>query len=156
MTDAINHQYSKFSTENFASQVSSSILKERSNRTRILYAGPGTNENTLVIYRLAEIFRGKYYLEETIYDVENKSINSNLSSINYHKFHKTFNPQEYHHAIKFESPEIIGVVSYTRCIGENKLFRHSLFVDDRKFKSLLSPVYDLFLKSKLFSYMNKN
>lgn len=156
MSENINHQHANISRGSITSKVTSSILKEKCNRTRVLYAGPGKQENTLTVYRLAEIFRGRYYLEETVYDVENKSINSTLSSVKYHKFHKKFNPEEYHHAIKFESPEITGVLSYTRTLGENKLFRHSLFVDERRFKSILAPFTDLFLRSRLFSYVNKN
>lgn len=70
MTDRINPQTVSISGATISSRVASSILKERCNRTRILYAGPGDSGNTLVVYRLAEMFRGRYYLEETVYDVE--------------------------------------------------------------------------------------
>jgi hypothetical protein len=155
MTDAINHQTISISGSSFISRVSSSILKEKCNRTRILYAGQGSKDNTINVYRLAEIFRGRYYLEETIYDVEKKSFTSNLSSVNYHNFHKKFNPDEFAHAINYKSPEINAVVSFTRSI-DGATFKQSMFIDERKFKSILSPFTDIFLKRKLFSYMNKN
>lgn len=79
-----------------------------------------------------------------------------MTSVNSQNFHKKFNPEEYAHAIKYKSPEITGVVSYTRAIDDGNTFRHSLFIDDRKFKSILSPICDIFLRRKLFSYMNKN
>ncbi len=156
MTDAIHPQTVSISGASFTSRVSSSILKERCNRTRILYAGPGFKDNTLIVYRLAEMFRGRYYLEETIYDVEKKSFTSHLTSVNYHSFHKKFNPDEYLHAITYKSLEINGVVSFTRSIDDVSTFRHSMLLDERKFKSVLSPISDIFLKRKLFSYMNKN
>lgn len=156
MTEAINPQTVSISGASFISRVSSSILKERCNRTRILYAGPGFKENTLAVYRLAEMFRGRYYLEETIYDIEKKSFTSYLSSVNYHSFHKKFNPDEYAHATQFKSPEITAIVSYTRNIDDRSTFRHSMLLDERKFKSVFSPLFDIFLKRKLFSYMNKN
>lgn len=156
MTDAINPQNVSISGVSFISKVSSSILKEKCNRTRVLYAGPGQKDNTIAIYRLAEIFRGRYYLEETIYDVEKKSFSSHLSSVNLHKFHKKFNPDEFAHAVNYKSAEITGVVSFTKSIDDVSTFRHSMFLDERKFKSILSPFSDIFLRRKLLSYMKKN
>jgi hypothetical protein len=156
MTDLVQPQKVNISRTSLSSRVASSIMKERCNRTRLLYAGPGHTDTTLVVYRLAEMFRGRYYLEETIYDVEKKSFKSYLSSLNHEKFHKVLDPVEFAHALQYKSPETTAIVTYTRELDNNSTFRHSLLHDDRKFKSMLSPLCDIFLRRKLFSYMNKN
>ena len=156
MCDSLNYQKSKFTNGSFASKIVSSIMKEKCNRTRVLYAGPGLNGNTITLYRLAEVFKGKYYLEETTYDIDNKSISSSFSSVKSEHFNKIVDPQTMYHNISFESPEITSVVSYTRNVEENRNFTHMFFHDGRKMPSMFSCFTDMFLRRKLFSYMNKN
>ena len=95
-------------------------------------------------------------MEETVYDLEQKSIKSSLTSTNLQKFHKVIDAAEYANDLTYKSPEITALVTYTRNFDNNRNFRHSLYVDDRKFKSFITPITNSFLRRKLFSYMNKN
>ena len=156
MCDTLNPQKTKFTNCSFTSKIVSSVMKEKCNRTRVLYAGPGLTGNTITLYRLAEVFKGKYYLEETTYNIDHKSISSTFSSVKSEHFTKVIDPMIMYHNQNIESPEITSVVSYTRNLGENRNFTHMFFFDERKFPSMFTYFTDFFLKRKLFSYMNKN
>ena len=156
MSDTLNYQKSKFTNTSFTSKIVSSIMREKCKRTRVLYAGPGLSGNTITLYRLAEVYKGKYYLEETTYDIDNKSISSSFTSVKSEEFNKIIDPKTMIHRQNHESSEITSVISYTRSVGENRNFTHMLFQDERKFPSIFTYFTDYCLRRKLFSYMNKN
>ena len=151
-----DYQKSKFTNDSFTSKIVSSVMKEKCSRTRVLYAGPGLSGNTISLYRLAEVFKGKYYLEETTYDIDNKSISSSFTSVKSEQFNKIIDPKTMFYNNNSVSQEITSVVSYTRNVEENRNFTHMLFQDERHMPSYLSYFTDMFLRRRLFSYMNKN
>ena len=151
-----DYQKSKFSNVSFASKIVSSVMKEKCSRTRVLYAGPGLTGNTITLYRLAEVLKGKYYLEETTFDIDNKSISSSFTSVKNEQFTKIIESKEMYHTNYSQNPEITSLITYTRSIEENRNFTHMLFRDERKVPSFTTYFTDMCLRRRLFSYMNKN
>ena len=112
--------------------------------------------NTITLFRLAELWKGKYYLEETTYNLDNRSISSTFTSVKSEHFEKIVDPMDNYNNIKFQGNEITSAVSYTREVGENRTYTHTLFHDGRKLPSFVTYFTDYFLRRRLFSYMNKN
>jgi hypothetical protein len=134
------------------------ILNEGTNRTRILYAGLNPeNSNTILIHKIIELTRGKYYLEETVISQEMKSVHRTMSSLNQEVFHKLVPGKEKLHQLKFNTnPQIIAATSYSRQLGEsNKVFQNFIIKDLRNNKGLLSPFCDFYLRWKIRSYLKK-
>jgi hypothetical protein len=152
----VDNEKSQISWKNINKVVRKAIMNEGPNRTRILYAGINPEDiNTMVVKRVIELFRGKYFFEETIFNPAMQSVHTTISSIAREKFHTVIPATEKLHQIEFfPNPQIIAATSYTRPLGR-RVFHDSIIKDTRNNKNWLSPVCDMYVNWSLRRYLNK-
>ncbi len=145
------------STRSYASIIRKAILNEGANRSRILYAGINpSNSNTIAIHKVIELFKGKYFFEETIFNPSAKSVHTTLTSISREKLHAIVPAKEKLHNLEFHpNPQIIAATSYSRELQNGKTFNNVLVKDFRSKKTLLSPICDMYTIWRLNKYLQK-
>jgi hypothetical protein len=155
---AIENEKAKLTWKNIDNVVRKAVLKEGCNRTRILYSGIHPQEvDSLVVYRIVELLRGYYFLEETVFNVKVKSVSSSLTSLSKQNFHKIIKPEEKMHDMEFNpNAQIIAGVSYTRRLQTGtRTFHNSIITDYRSNRGWLSGICDYYLNFRIRNYLNK-
>ncbi len=133
---------------------SNSILKDDGYNARILYAGP-RSENSMIVYRILELSRGRYVLEQTIINTHFRSVQTTLATLNQQQFHKHVLADEIKHQLVFQpNTKILSAVSYTRDLGK-KTFFSRITPDLEGEKSYMRSMCDFYLKWKMNKYLNK-
>ncbi len=137
--------------------IRNTFLKEGANRARILYAGVNpANPSTMVVHKVVELFRGKYFFEETIVNPSAKSVHTTITSISQEKLHKVVPAKEKLHELEFyPNPQIIAATSYSRILENGKSFNNVLTKDFRTNKNFMSPICDLYTRWRLNNYLQK-
>lgn len=145
---------SKLVWKSFDKIASNSVLKDNGTNARILYAGPKSSDS-IIIYRILELSRGRYVLEQTIINTNFRSVQTTLSTINKQHFERYVSVEEMTHQDEFNpNPMILSAVSYTRDLG-NKRFFSSISNDMVGTKSIMRRICDYYLRWKMNSYLNK-
>jgi hypothetical protein len=131
------------------------ILNDGANRTRILYAGVNpSNPSTIAVHKVIEIFRGKYFFEETIVNPSVKSIHTTLTSISKEKFYGIVPAKEKMHDLEFyPNPQIVAATSYARELQNGKGFFNVLYKDFRNNKTFTSPICDIYTKWRINKFL---
>ncbi len=152
----VSYNNSKYKIRNLSNIVSNAIHREGSYRTRILYAGPHPEDDKLIaLFRVVELLKGYYFLEETVFNPQLKSSTTTLSSLSKYQFHKVKTPGDLMHEIEFSpNPQIISGVSYSRYLNYKSL-QNILIADFRTNKSWLSSICDVYLHYRIKNYLNK-
>lgn len=152
-TIEIYDQSLKVRSKNIGSLVKKALLNENGKRSRILYAGPHPLEyNSMVVFRLVELLKGRYFLEETIVNSGLKSMTTNLTSLHHQEFHRIKTPGEIMHQRDFHpNPEIISAVSYTRELTYSKKVFNSIIIDDIRHKK---SFFDCKIKWQINRYLS--
>jgi hypothetical protein len=140
--------------KSFDKIASNSILKDNGCNARIIYAGPKSSDS-MIIYRILELSRGRYVLEQTVINTHFRSVQTTLSTLNQQHFDKYVPAEQIKHQIDFHpNPKILSVVSYTRDLG-NKRFFSRITNDLNGDKSIMRRMCDFYLKWKMEGYLNK-
>ncbi len=139
----------------YNSIIRNAILNEGANRARILYAGVNpANPSTIVVHKVVELFRGKYFFEETIVNPLAKSVHTTVTSVSKEKLHTVIPAKEKLHDLEFyPNPQIIAATSYSRILESGKSFNNVLTKDYRTNKNFMSPIYDLYTRWRLNKYL---
>lgn len=145
------------SSSNINTIVRKAILKEGANRARILYAGVNpSNQDTMVVHKIVELFRGRYFFEETIVNPSVKSVHTTLTSISKEKLHAVVSAKDKMHDLQFyPNPQIVAATSYARELQSGKAFFNVLFKDFRNDKSFTSPICDMYTRWRINRYLQK-
>ncbi len=135
--------------------VQKAILKEKGKNTRILYAGINPSDtNTMVVCKVVELFRGKYYYEETVFNPIIKSVHTTLASTT-EQFDKILKASEKYYEMKYKpNAQIKAATAYSRLLSDGKVF-HNTTILDTTAKGYLSPVWNLCYNWSVRSYLNK-
>jgi hypothetical protein len=145
---------SKIVWKSFDNIASNSILKDNGCNARIIYAGPKSSES-MVVYRILELSRGRYVLEQTVINTHFRSVQTTLSSLNHQHFDKYVSGAEIRHELQFKpNPKILSAVSYTRDLGNRRFFSR-ITNDLAGDKSIMRRMCDYYLKWKMESYLNR-
>ena len=140
--------------KSFDKITSNSILKDNGYNARILYAGPRSSDS-MVVYRILEISRGRYALEQTIINTHFRSVQTTLATLNQQHFHKHLSAEEIRHELDFHpNPKILSAVSYIRDLGDRRFFSR-ITNDLAGERSYMRSMCDFYLKWKMERYLNK-
>ncbi len=141
-------------SKNLQTIVRRAIINEGPCRSRILYAGINpSNNNTMVVHKIVELFKGKYFFEETVFNPIVKSVHTTLTSIAREKFHTIVDPKEKLHDLEFHpNPQIIAATSYSRDLENGKSFNNILIKDCRPKSSF---VFDFYIRWRINRYLKK-
>ena len=140
--------------KSFDKVASNSILKDDGYNSRILYAGPRSSDS-MIVYRILELSRGRYVLEQTIINTHFRSVQTTLSTLNHQHFDKYVSPDEIRFQMEYQSnPKILSAVSYIRDLGSKRFFSR-ITNDIAGSKSYMRTVCDFYLKWKMERYLNK-
>jgi hypothetical protein len=154
MIDTVENEKVKLSLKSIDTAVSKSILKDNRYNSRILYAGPKSSDS-IVIYRLLEITRGRYALEQTVINTHFKSVQTTLASLNNEKFHKLTSAEEKLHQITYSGhPQILSAVSYARSIGSRTFINVNVRDHGSDHRSYWRMLNDCYMKYRMKSYLN--
>jgi hypothetical protein len=143
------------SSNNIERVVRKAIIKESGKNSRILYAGPNpSNPSTMVVCKVVELFRGKYFYEETVFNPSIKSVHVTLSSSN-EKFDEIIDPKQKLYEMRYKpQTNYVAATSYSRLLQGNKAF-HNVIINDHRNQTwmgyLLNPLYYW----RIRSYLNK-
>ncbi len=150
-----NKEYNLFTSRSIENYLSRSILSSNRFRSRIIYAGPKSNDS-MVVYRIVEIMRGRYALEQTVINTHFRSIQTTLTTINNQHFEKLITADELAHQREFNlNSQIMSVVSYARPV-DNKTFYSCITRDlTTPGRTLLRKFNDWRMKNKMEKYLNK-
>jgi hypothetical protein len=151
----IADEHATIRRKNINSIVRKAILKEGTNRARILYAGPHPfMTNNMVVYKIIELIRGMYFLEETRFNSKTKSVQSTLTSINKEKFHMIEDAKDKMFDLEYHpDPGISAGTSYTRALDEKKgkVFHNSIITN----YSDASFICKWYINWRIRNYLNK-
>lgn len=149
MINEIANEKATFKWKSINSLVSAAF-KKRTDNTRVLYAGVNPKQyDTMVVIKVVELFRGRYFCQETVFNPKMKSIHSTLTSINSECFHKIIPAKEKLHNEKFfPNPQIVAGTSYAREF-DGKVFFNTILKDHRNNQGYLTPICDLFSNRKI-------
>jgi hypothetical protein len=151
----ISHEKVKLSHKSIDSIVSKSILKDSNYNSRILFAGP-KDQDTIVVFRLLELMKGRYALEQIVINTHFKSVQTTMATLNKETFHKYIEPEKLHHSLHY-SPNIqlLTAISYARQIN-NRTFSNIVVRDHgSEIRSYWRLMSDCYLKYKMKRYLNK-
>lgn len=77
--------------------------------------------------------RGSYFLEETTFNPQAKSVHSVVCSLSKERFHKLVDPKKLIHESEYHpNPELITGVSYVRQLEDSSRIVANSFVDDNR------------------------
>lgn len=143
-------------SRNINSIVTRSILK-KGNHSRVLYAGPSfDNIGTIKVCKVVELFRGKFFYEETVYNPLIKSVHSTLTSLNQEHFDKVVPAKDILFQKRFyPNPQIVACTFYARKMENGEVFHNVILKDYRTNQGIFTPLFDFFHHMKIKSYMNK-
>ena len=155
MEYGFNKEYNLFSSLSIEKLLSRSILSSNRYKSRIIYAGPKSNDS-MVVYKIVEIMRGRYALEQTVINTHFRSIQTTLTTINDQHFEKLLTPEELAHNREFNiDSQIMSVVSYARPV-ENKTFYSCITRDfTTPGRTFYKRFKDWRMKHKMEKYLNK-
>lgn len=157
-TIELKNDHTKIKWKNINNVARKAILNEGSNRTRILYAGPHPQtDNVIVMYRIIELLRGKYLLEETNFNTYAKSVHTTLTTINKEHFEKFTPPKQLLHEMQFHpDANIIAGTSYSRQLNDSrKSFFNNMIQDLSKTRGYMGTACDYYLKWRMRHFLNK-
>ncbi len=150
----MSSENSKLVWKSFDKIASNSILKDNGSNARILYAGPRSSDS-IVIYKILELSRGRYVLEQTIINTHFRSVQTTLSTLNKQHFEKYVSAQEILHDMEYHpNPMILSSVAYARDLGNRRFFSR-ITNDYAEGKGYMRRLCDFYLKWKMNSYLNK-
>ena len=151
-------EVAKLSKNDIDSMVKRAIIKEKAVNARILYAGVNpSNHQTMIVRKIVELYRGKYFYEETVFNPVLKSIHSTISTCD-HEFHKIIPPQELLYQIRFKPKMfIITGTSYVRLLKDKPgyVFSSNNISEFDSKKSLYPNFRNYYLYLRLKNYLNK-
>jgi hypothetical protein len=150
----LESEKAKITYSNIYSHINSSVMKNL-NHSRILYAGVNPNDtNTMITCKVVELFRGRYFYEETIYNPEIGSIHTTLTTLNKESFDKIIPAKEKYYRLRFfPNPQIVAATSYARQLSSGSCFKDVIIKDYRNNQGWLTPVWDLWNMSKIRRYL---
>jgi hypothetical protein len=98
--------------------------------------------NLIAHYKLVELFRGKYFLEENLFNLNLNSVKSTLVSLDKSHFHKNVSAEKILFDRRFHpDPNIITGYSYIRQIKDtNKIFKNAFTVNHREDYNKISSI----------------
>lgn len=143
------------SRNNIESVVRKAIIKESGKNSRILYAGPNPdNPSTMVVCKVVELFRGKFFYEETIFNPSIKSVHVTLSSTN-EKFDEIVDAKQKLYEIRFKSQSnYLAATAYSRLLQGDKAF-HNLIINDHRTQTWMGYLFNPLCYWRIRSYLNK-
>jgi hypothetical protein len=103
------------------------------------------------------MFRGKYFVEESIFNLDLKSIKTTIVSLDHSNFHKVESSEKIAHSIKYYSdPNILAGYGYIRQFKDSSsIFKNAFVVNYRKdSSSLLKLPATLYKKFVLAHYLS--
>jgi len=153
----INKEKVKISHKNITKYVQNSIFN-KIHHSRILYAGINfDNIDTMIVCKVVELFRGKYYYQETVYNPAISSVHTTLTSLSKENFHGIVSAKEKAFNNRFyPNPQVLSATSYARGLGNNAgTFKNTIINDYRNNKGYLSPICDFWTYYRLQKYLNK-
>jgi hypothetical protein len=153
--DYVEKEKVKLSMKSMDTIVSRSILKDNRYNSRILYAGPRDNES-IVIYRLVELVRGRYCLEQTVINTHFKSIQTTMAALNTQHFEKYTPPQKLLHQQTYHpDANLLSATSYARQITSRTFFNIAIRDNSSQNRSYWRIASDCYLKYKMKKYLNQ-
>ena len=144
------------SRNNIDEVVRKAIVKEGSRNSRILYAGVNPeNPATMVVCKVVELFRGKFFYEETVFNPTIKSVHVTLSSTN-EKFDEISNPEQKYFDMKYRpDPNVIAATSYNRLLSQSGKAFHNTIINDHRPQGYLNLLTNPIMYWRIRSYLNK-
>jgi len=96
----------------------------------------------LVYYKIVELFNGKYFLEENVFNLDVKSVKTTIVSLDRSQFHKYVSPEkELYNQRFFPDPNIITGYSYIRQLKDtSRIFKNAFVINYRRDKDDMSSM----------------
>jgi hypothetical protein len=147
----------KLKRKSFEKVLRKTITNEKGLRSRILYAGGHPREeNLMVLYRIIEMYRGCYYLEETVFNSPNKSFHTTVTSLSKSYFHKIIDPKLKLHDLEFNpNPQIYAATSYVRKLKDYQKVFHNTITKDYRSGGFFG-LMDFYSAFWMRRYLNRN
>jgi hypothetical protein len=104
--------------------------------------------------KIVELFRGRYYYQETVFNPTIKSVHSTLTTLNHENFHYIIPANDKVFNLRFhQNPQIVAATSYAREIG-SKTFKNIIVKDYRNNQGYLTPIFDVRTVFKMKNYLS--
>ncbi len=143
------------SGKNIDTIIQKAIMKDKGKNTRILYAGANPYvPGTMVVCKVVELFRGKFFYEETVFNPTLKSVHTTLSKTT-EKFDEIIKASDRLYQMKYRPDSNFNAATlYSRQLSDGRVF-HDTSIIDSSTKGYLSPLFDFYYNWKIRSYLNK-
>ena len=153
-TNSIHNESAFIGSRNINSIVNRAIVKERGRNSRILYAGANPNlPGTMVVCKVVELFRGKYFYEETVFNPHIKSVHTTLTSTN-ERLHEISNAEQKLFETRYKpNPQIVAATAYSRELDSGRVFHDTIIRDLRTNQGLFSPLLNFCLYWRINRYL---
>jgi hypothetical protein len=137
--------------------VNKAIVKEKASNARILYAGVNpNNSNTMIVCKVVELFRGKFFYEETIFNPRNKSVHTTISTCD-KQFDRIIAPGKLYHQQTYQTQlQAVSATCYSRQMKDSpgSVFQSSTITDFNKKGFFWTSLREPFFYCRLGKYLN--
>ena len=137
--------------------VKKAILKEKASNARILYAGINPeNPQTMVIRKVVELFKGKFFYEETVFNPVIKSVHTTLSTCD-KQFDNIVSVDQKLYELKYRpNMDAVSATSYARELTDHpgQVFHNTMISEFGRCSGFLHGLMNTCFYWKVSRYLN--